>query len=89
MAIQRMTAARCNPHILARKNGRALVGLSREERRKTAMVQYYLRGKFVTDGSAVVLVDDVLTSGATLTACAQLLKNNGQVTGLTLAFEPD
>lgn len=89
MAIQRMTAARCNPHILARKNGRALVGLSREERRKTAMVQYYLRDKFVTDGSAVVLVDDVLTSGATLTACAQLLKNNGQVTGLTLAFEPD
>ena len=42
---------------------------------------------FAIDGLNVVLVDDVLTSGATASACAKILKENGacEVNVLTLA----
>jgi ComF family protein len=40
-------------------------------------------------GKRIILIDDVCTSGATLEACATVLKNNGaaSVWGLTLARE--
>jgi len=67
------------------RNTPAQVGLSRQERRQN------MDGAFccssVLEGSAVLLVDDVCTTGATLEACARVLLDAGaaSVRALTVA----
>lgn len=78
---------RYQPHALAkRRETRSQVGLTRRER------QMNVRDAFRADpgavaGRSVLVVDDVLTSGATLRACAAALLQAGaaQVFALTLA----
>lgn len=50
--------------------------LSAEERIQAAAEQYYLKGS-VPEGAAVLLVDDVLTTGSTMRVCTSLLLKGG------------
>lgn len=62
------------------------VGLSLRERRQNVKDAFSAKSKYVT-GRNILVVDDVLTSGATLDACAAALKSAGarNVYGITLA----
>ena len=59
-----------------RRNTRAQSGLSRKQRRKNVRGAFYWHG---TDkpGSHVALIDDVMTTGTTVTECARVLKKAG------------
>lgn len=50
---------------------------SREERRKNVKGAFALRPGLDVIGKNVVLIDDVLTTGATVGECARLLRKNG------------
>lgn len=56
-------------------SGKHQVGLSRSERRKNARL-LYRPGKKRLDGTWL-LVDDVVTTGATMDACCRILRNMG------------
>jgi len=62
------------------------VGLSAKERRSNVAGAFAGEPRIVA-GQAIILVDDVCTTGATLEACAEALRAAGaaQVWGLTLA----
>lgn len=65
---------------------RSQVGLTAEQRRENVAEAFRARPR-VVEGRQVLVVDDVLTTGATLEACAAALLQAGamQVYGLTLA----
>ena len=48
-----------------------------EDRRRNVQEAFAVRRKVPLEGSEVVLVDDVITSGATMSACAQVLRAAG------------
>ena len=65
--------------------------LSRTDRRKSALKQYSLRDGIPPEffGQRVLLIDDVTTTGATVSACAEILRKSGaakSVSVLTLAM---
>ncbi|MGD9162494.1 MAG: ComF family protein [Desulfobacteraceae bacterium] len=62
-------------------------GLSLEQRRKNVKGAFEVTGDNNIKGKAVVLVDDVATTGNTMNECARILKKAGagKVLGLTLA----
>lgn len=62
--------------LVARAGQSRQVGASKTERRKQAAKNYHLLGN-IPDGSHVVVVDDVLTTGATLESVAKLLRSAG------------
>lgn len=68
-----------------RKNTAAQAGLTNAKRRANVQGAFRVRGRL--DGKHVLLVDDVMTTGATASACARALKRAGaaRVTLLTLA----
>ena len=51
--------------------------LTRAERTENVKRAFAYRGGTRLDGARIILVDDVLTTGATASACAKLLKQNG------------
>jgi ComF family protein len=65
---------------------RSQVGLSVEERQSNVSGAFSAQPEIVT-GKRLLLIDDVMTTGATLNACALALKNAGAaaVASLTLA----
>jgi competence protein ComFC len=73
--------------VIRKKNTRTQTGLSREERRKNVKGAFRLTGKVGLEGRGLFLVDDVLTTGATMSECARTLKSAGadKVWGITLA----
>lgn len=62
-------------------------GMDARDRRKTVENAFEVRYPAVIEGERVLLVDDVFTTGATVSACAQVLRDAGaaEVFVLTLA----
>ncbi|MEZ5402582.1 MAG: ComF family protein [Bryobacteraceae bacterium] len=73
--------------ILSRESRPVQAGLSSAERRRNAAGAFAARRLDAVAGSRVLLVDDVLTTGSTVAACARVLKRAGavRVSVLTLA----
>jgi ComF family protein len=98
--LARRTARRCGiPVANAVRRIRptsAQAGLSNAQRRENVAGAFQFRGRRAIQGRRVLLIDDVMTTGATASACALALKRGGavSVTLLTLArvdrrlFEP-
>jgi len=63
------------------------VGMSRTERQKNVKGAFSVTDKEAVKGKTILLIDDVMTTGATLNACTQTLLKAGasQVNVLTLA----
>ncbi|HVP21330.1 MAG TPA: ComF family protein [Anaerolineaceae bacterium] len=75
------------PKAIARiRNTRAQVGLKASERLENVK-DAFLANPDIARGKRILLVDDVTTTGATISACASALKNAGaqSIYGLTLA----
>ena len=72
--------------VIRSKDTTSQVGLSLEERRLNVKNAFVASSKFVK-GRTVLLVDDVMTTGATMDACALALLEGGatDVYGLTMA----
>jgi ComF family protein len=70
-----------------RKSSAAQAGLTSAERRRNVAGAFEIRNRKLVEGKHVLLIDDVLTTGATAAACARALKSAGaaRVTVLTLA----
>jgi ComF family protein len=80
--------ARVDTRLLTRTKPRpAQLLLSRSERWKSVRGAYATPGGAKVDNLRILLVDDVMTTGATLDACARALKKAGasRVAGLTVA----
>ena len=69
------------------KHTRTQTELAAGEREKNVANAFSVRNRGAIEGKTVVLVDDVITTGATLNACAKALKAAGaaRVTGFALA----
>jgi predicted amidophosphoribosyltransferase len=64
-------------------------GLNKNERMQNAVSNYeYIDGS-LKDYKNVIIVDDIMTSGATLYACAFLLFKNGATNVIPVAFAKD
>ena len=65
-------------------------GMDRKERARTVAGAFWVRRKNLIEGRNILLIDDVLTSGATVSSCAEALKNAGAaaVNVLTAARTP-
>ncbi len=99
--LARLTARRCGiPMVNAVRRTRATAaqaGLSNARRRENVAGAFRVRKPQAVEGRRVLLIDDVMTTGATASACALALKRGGasSVTLLALArvdrrlFEPD
>lgn len=62
--------------------------LTRKERRQNVEHMFFLTDGTLLEGRHILLIDDVCTTGATLTACAEAIKNikGVQISILTLGF---
>jgi ComF family protein len=86
--LARRVPVRLAPAVLVRRKETApQTGLSASARRANVRGAFAVRRRAQVDGRVVVLVDDVLTTGATALACAQALRQAGaaQVRLLTAA----
>ena len=64
--------------VLASKGGRLRQsGLGEEARRENARDKFYVRDSSLVEGRTVLVVDDIMTTGATLSDCARALKASG------------
>lgn len=87
-AIARASAVGCEPSALTRRrDDPAQAGLSASARRQNVAGAFALSRRRAIAGKVAVLVDDVVTTGATATACAAVLRLGGasEVRLLTLA----
>lgn len=74
------TEMSCAPDLLRKvKETRRQMNLTREERRTNILGAYAARSRRYLDGRRILLVDDVLTTGATLNECARTLREAGAV----------
>ncbi|MFQ5583768.1 MAG: ComF family protein [Calditrichia bacterium] len=66
---------------------RSQTRLNREERFSNVREAFLISTTEQLQGSSIIMVDDLITTGATMNECARILKENGvvQVTGLAVA----
>ena len=86
--LSRRSGIELAPSLLTRVRATKLqAGLSHAERRRNVAGAFAVRRKAVVHNKHVILVDDVMTTGATGGACAKVLKAAGaeSVTALTVA----
>ena len=76
--LSKATGIPLQPKLLKRiKPTHTQTRLSRAERTENVKRAFAYSGKQALDGANIILIDDVLTTGATASACAKLLKQNG------------
>jgi ComF family protein len=63
--------------LVRRTDGPPQAGLSAAERRRNVAGAFAVRRRTAVAGRAVVLIDDVWTTGATALACARMLRDAG------------
>ena len=63
-----------------------LKGMTPVQRRKTVAGAFQVRDKAAVAGRSVILIDDVLTTGSTVEACARALQRAGAAKIELLAF---
>jgi ComF family protein len=68
--------------LLRQRNAQTQTALSREQRWNNVAQDYILQQSETLEGKHLLLVDDVLTTGATLEACGRLLLS---IPGLSLS----
>ena len=75
--------------LLRRRETAAQYGLTAEERRENVQGAFSLAEGICVTGRDILLVDDIMTTGATLSACAEVLRRGGaaRVYGLVLASD--
>ena len=59
------------------KNTTSQTGLSGVERRRNVKNGFQVRNRQMLAGKTILLIDDVYTTGATVSECSKILKNNG------------
>ena len=85
--IARALGRPCEPDLLRRTRATPkLKGLNPAQRRKTVENAFALRAGADVRGRSFILVDDVMTTGATAEACARLLRREGAASVELLAF---
>ncbi len=72
--------------LIRKKKTKDQTHLSPEERERNVKGAFVVRANLTLQGKKVILVDDVMTTGATLKECARVLTDAGadEVTGITL-----
>jgi ComF family protein len=90
--ISKITGLSVLKNVLKRKkNTKDQTNLSREQREENVRDAFVVSCPEMTKGKNVILVDDVITTGATLSECARMLKQAGaeKVLGMTIAVVID
>ena len=72
--------------LIRKKNTRDQTNLNAEERERNVRGAFVVRDNIELKGKKVILVDDVMTTGATLKECSRVLKEAGvkEVAGVTV-----
>ncbi|MCD9186928.1 MAG: ComF family protein [Pyrinomonadaceae bacterium] len=79
--LERKTKIKCDNKTLARTNHTPMhrAAMDRKAREMTVEKAFEVTRPNLVEGKNIVLIDDVFTSGATVSACAEILKKNGAV----------
>jgi competence protein ComFC len=90
--ISKITGLSVLKNVLKRKkNTKDQTNLSREQREENVRGAFVVSEPEMINGKKIILVDDVITTGATLSECARMLKQAGaeKILGMTIAVVTD
>ena len=77
MAVARRMRLRCLPLLKRRGGAHEQKQLGRRDRVKNAMTSIYCGERYKLCGKTIILLDDIVTTGASLNACEELLYDKG------------
>jgi len=77
----------CRNNLIKIKNTKPQIALSKEERKENVENAFFVKNPEEIKEKNIILIDDVMTTGATLNECAKTLKLAGckKIYGLTIA----